>query len=111
MSTRPTVAQGLAAALEGLGVRRLFGIPGGGSSLDVIEAAGEKGIEFILARGETSAAIMAMEMREPATSAVPTVIVTVPSGARLRVAEVSPPRLNQNPPATPRPCPSGSGDL
>ncbi|MDP6883727.1 MAG: thiamine pyrophosphate-binding protein, partial [Rhodospirillales bacterium] len=74
MSTRPTVAQGLAAALEGLGVRRLFGIPGGGSSLDVIEAAGEKGIEFILARGETSAAIMAAVTAE--LSGTPGVIVT-----------------------------------
>jgi acetolactate synthase-1/2/3 large subunit len=68
------VAQGLATALEGHGVRRLFGIPGGGSSLDVIDAAGDRGMEFILAKGETSAAIMAAVTAE--LSGVPGVILT-----------------------------------
>jgi acetolactate synthase-1/2/3 large subunit len=70
---KPTVAQGLATALEGRGVRRLFGIPGGGSSLDVIDAAGDRGMEFILAKGETSAAIMAAVTAE--LSGVPGVIL------------------------------------
>ena len=59
----------------------------------------------------SSAAIIAIEMREPATSAVPVMIVTDPSGAMFMDVDVSPPRLNQNPDATPRPCPSGTGDL
>ena len=59
----------------------------------------------------SSAAIIDMDMREPATSAVPRMIVTVPSGARLTVPVVSPPRLNQKPQATPRPWPFGTGDL
>ena len=37
----------------------MFGIPGGGSSLDLIDAAGQRGIDFVLARTETAAAIMA----------------------------------------------------
>ncbi len=71
---KPTVAQGLAAALDGHGVRRLFGVPGGGSSLDVIDATGDRGMEFILAKGETSAAIMAAVTAE--LSGAPGVILT-----------------------------------
>jgi acetolactate synthase-1/2/3 large subunit len=41
-------------------VHRIFGVPGGGSSLDVIAAARARGIDFILARHEASAAIMAL---------------------------------------------------
>ncbi len=37
----------------------MFGIPGGGSSLDLIDAAGELGIDFVLTRTEAAAAIMA----------------------------------------------------
>ena len=51
----------------------------------------------------SSAAIMQMETREPATSGLPSNNVTVPSGVMLSDAVVSPPRLNQNPVATPRP--------
>lgn len=40
-------------------VERLFGVPGGGSSLQLIEAAEEAGIPFVLAKTETGAAIMA----------------------------------------------------
>ena len=59
----------------------------------------------------SSAAIMLMEMREPATSVVPRMMVTDPSVAILSVPVVSPPRLNQKPVAMPRPCPFGTGDL
>ena len=58
----------------------------------------------------SSATIMEMEMREPATSAVPMVIVTDPSGATFSVEEVSPPRLNQKPVEMPRPWPLGTGE-
>jgi hypothetical protein len=59
----------------------------------------------------SSAAIMLMEMREPATSEVPRISVIEPSVATFRVPVVSPPRLNQKPAATPRPWPSGTGEL
>ncbi len=37
----------------------MFGIPGGGSNLDVIGACAERGVPFVLAHAETPAAIMA----------------------------------------------------
>ncbi len=54
---------------------------------------------------------MLIEIRDPATSEVPRMIVTEPSGATFNVPVVSPPRLNQNPAATPRPWPGGRGEL
>ena len=51
-----------AAVAEGLrqaGVQRLFGVPGGGANLDLIEAAAGLGIDFTLAHTESSACIMA----------------------------------------------------
>ena len=41
------------------GVRRIFGVAGEGSSLDLIEAARGRGIQFVAAQHATSAAIMA----------------------------------------------------
>ncbi len=59
MSISNTLAETIVAALARHGVHRMFGIPGGGSSLDLIAAAGEHGIDFVLARTEAAAAIMA----------------------------------------------------
>ncbi len=55
----PSLADHMVAALCRRGVRRMFGIPGGGSSLDVIDAGARAGIDFVLARSETAAAFMA----------------------------------------------------
>lgn len=49
------LADGLAAA----GVRRIFGVPGGGPNLDMIGAAADRGIDFVLTHGETAACIAA----------------------------------------------------
>ena len=54
-----TLAERIADTLAVNGVRRMFGVPGGGSSLDLIDAAADRGIEFVLCRTETAAAIMA----------------------------------------------------
>jgi acetolactate synthase-1/2/3 large subunit len=54
-----TVLQAVVTALRQAGVKRMFGIPGGGSSLELIEAAARAGIEFVLTRDETAAVIMA----------------------------------------------------
>ncbi|MDH3375951.1 MAG: thiamine pyrophosphate-binding protein [Gammaproteobacteria bacterium] len=54
-----TIAQAIARYLRQLGVARIFGIPGGGSSLDLIDAAQSLGIQFVLARTESAAVIMA----------------------------------------------------
>lgn len=53
------ISQALAEVMREGGVKRIFGVPGGGSSLDLIEAAGAEGIEFILARNENAAVMMA----------------------------------------------------
>ena len=54
-----TVAETLVAALQARGVRRVFGVPGGGSSLDIIDAAGAAGVEFVLTATEAAATLMA----------------------------------------------------
>ncbi len=52
-------AKPLADALVAAGTELLFGVPGGGSNLDVIGAAEAAGCRFVLAHGETAAGIMA----------------------------------------------------
>ncbi|MBR0653464.1 thiamine pyrophosphate-dependent enzyme [Plastoroseomonas arctica] len=57
--TAMTAADVLAAAFARAGVQRIFGVPGGGSSLDLIAAARRVGIGFVLARHEFAAGVMA----------------------------------------------------
>ena len=45
--------------LRAAGVARLFGVPGGGSSLEIVEAARRRELPFVLCRQESAAAIMA----------------------------------------------------
>ncbi|MCH8337208.1 MAG: thiamine pyrophosphate-binding protein, partial [Proteobacteria bacterium] len=59
MSDSNTLADSIVTALANHGVHRMFGIPGGGSSLDLIDAARDQGIDFVLARTEVAAALMA----------------------------------------------------
>ncbi len=59
VTTPSTAADAIAAAFAGAGTRRIYGVPGGGSSLDLIAAAKARGLDFVLARHETSAVIMA----------------------------------------------------
>lgn len=54
-----TIAEALVHRLADHGVRRIFGVPGGDCSLDLIDAAPRAGIEFVLTRTESAAAIMA----------------------------------------------------
>ncbi|NCY26167.1 MAG: thiamine pyrophosphate-binding protein, partial [Alphaproteobacteria bacterium] len=58
------VAEMVMAALRAAGARCLFGVPGGGSSLELMAAARAQGMAFYLARTETGAAIMAGAMAE-----------------------------------------------
>ncbi len=64
MTTTMTVAEALAQAMEEAGVRRIYGVPGGGSSLDVIEAAARRGIAFTLTKTENAAVMMAGALAE-----------------------------------------------
>lgn len=72
--TASTIAGALVEALAAFGVKRMFGVPGGGSSLDVIEAGAQRGLDFVLARTETSAAFMAAASAE--IMGVPGVVLT-----------------------------------
>lgn len=53
------LASALAKALNTAGVTTMFGVPGGGPNLQMIGAAQELGIDFVLAHGETAACVMA----------------------------------------------------
>lgn len=59
-----SVAQALISAFAKTGTRRLFGLPGGGSSLDLIEAGRAAGMPFVLARHEGAALMMAATTAE-----------------------------------------------
>jgi acetolactate synthase-1/2/3 large subunit len=59
-----TVATALVRAFKASGTRRMFGVPGGGSNLDLIEAARLEGIDFVLARHECAAMFMAATTAE-----------------------------------------------
>ena len=55
----PTVADLLVEGLVRAEVPRLFGVPGGGSNLEVLEAARSRGLPFVLCHQEWAACIMA----------------------------------------------------
>ncbi|MGE0553960.1 MAG: thiamine pyrophosphate-binding protein [Gemmatimonadales bacterium] len=59
MTQGRTLAEAIVGACRSAGVRRIFGIPGGGSGLDLIEAATKAELDFVLTRSETAAVIMA----------------------------------------------------
>src|SRR6476619_600768 len=59
-----TVADLIACQLRRAGVRALFGVPGGGSNLDLIAAAGRADLPFVLTATETAAAIAALAQAE-----------------------------------------------
>jgi acetolactate synthase I/II/III large subunit len=59
-----SVAQIIARVCAWHGVKRAYGVPGGGSSLDLIRAFAERGIEFVLMRTEAGAAMAAAASAE-----------------------------------------------
>ena len=54
-----TVAKEIITALRDARVDKIFGIPGGGPTADMVSACTDAGIEFVLTQHETSAVIMA----------------------------------------------------
>ena len=64
MDKNITVAQALAQAIALAGVKRIFGLPGGRSCLDVIDATAQQGIDFILTKTESAAVMMAGAVAE-----------------------------------------------
>jgi acetolactate synthase I/II/III large subunit len=69
-----TIAEAIVERLANRGVKRMFGVPGGDCNLDMIEAGDRYGVEFVLTRGETAAAIMASVSAE--LTGVPGVAMT-----------------------------------
>jgi acetolactate synthase-1/2/3 large subunit len=69
-----TIAEAIMERLAARGVKRMFGVPGGDCNLDIIEAGARYGVDFILTRGETAAAIMASVSAE--LTGVPGVAMT-----------------------------------
>lgn len=69
MTQTITVAQLLVRKLSKAGVKKIFGLPGGGSSLDIIAAAAAENIQFVLTKTENAAVMMAGALAE--TSGVP----------------------------------------
>jgi acetolactate synthase-1/2/3 large subunit len=63
-SPSPTVGALLAQRLAAAGVTTVFGFPGGGSNLDLIEALEDAGVRFVLTHTETGAAFMAAGQAE-----------------------------------------------
>jgi len=66
--------------LRDVGVRALFGVPGGGGNLDLIEAAGRAGLPFVLTATETAGAIAALAQSE-ITGQVGACLTTLGPGA------------------------------
>ena len=56
---KATIAEQMLAALKAAGVDRMFGIPGGGATAELVSASKAAGIEFVLTQHETSAIIAA----------------------------------------------------
>ncbi len=54
-----TVVDLVAAAMKQEGIEYVFGIPGGGGTIDLLDAADREGIQFVLTKHETTAAMMA----------------------------------------------------
>lgn len=76
-----SLAARLAAALRDAGVDTVFGLPGGGPNLDVVGAALAQGMRFVLAHGETAAAIMASTYGRITNQATPVVVTRGPGAA------------------------------
>jgi acetolactate synthase-1/2/3 large subunit len=91
-----TLAEAMIATLKSVGVKFLFGVPGGGSSLDLIAAADRAGMHFILCRGETSAALMAAVVGE-LTGSPGVVLTAIGPGAASAVNGVAYAHLERAP--------------
>ncbi len=83
-STDPhSLAARLARVLSSAGADTLFGLPGGGPNLDVVGAALSEGMRFVLAHGETAAAIMASTYGRITNQPTPVVVTRGPGAASL----------------------------
>lgn len=82
-SADPTVGDAFAETLKGGGVPCVFGIPGGGSAIDLIEACRAVDIPFILVQHETTAAMSAIVAGELTDSCGVCISIMGPGAANL----------------------------
>lgn len=68
------VVELIATMLKREGVRYIFGIPGGGGTIDLLDATEKAGIRFVLTTHETAAAMMACVVVE--LTGIPGVVLT-----------------------------------
>jgi acetolactate synthase-1/2/3 large subunit len=73
--TPGTFSDAVAQGLRDAGVRRMFGVPGGGANLALVDAAAAVGIDFVLMHQE-SAACVAAAVHGRLTGTVGTAVVT-----------------------------------
>ena len=92
----PGVADYLIERLKEVGTRALFGLPGGGGNLDLIQAAGRLGLPFVLTATETGSAIAAIAQAE-ITGAPGVCLTTLGPGAASVVNGVACARLDRAP--------------
>jgi acetolactate synthase I/II/III large subunit len=82
--TVANVVELISTMLKREGVRYMFGIPGGGGSIDLLDAAEKEGIRFVLTTHETAGAIMGCVVGE--LTGIPGVVVTAISPGITNVA-------------------------
>jgi acetolactate synthase I/II/III large subunit len=90
------IASDIASALSEAGTNLLFGVPGGGSNLDLVGAVQRLGGRFVLGHGESAAAIMAATYGE-LTGRPGAVVVTRGPGAANAVNGVGHALLDRTP--------------
>jgi acetolactate synthase-1/2/3 large subunit len=76
----PGVADDVVSRLRAAGVRMIFGLPGGGGNLDIVDAAARADLPFVLTATETGSAIAALAQAE-VTRAPGACITTLGPGA------------------------------
>ena len=108
---RPTTgADRIVTTLQGIGVKRLFGMPGGGSNADLIEAATHIGLPFSLAHTETASAFMAAAQAE-ITGHPGACLATLGPGAASLMNGVANAHLDRVPLMVLTDCHAGSADV
>ena len=73
-TTVRNVAEALLAELARRGTRRIWGVPGGGSSLDILAGLGRFGLSFVLTKHEGAAGMAAIAEAE--LTGAPGVVLT-----------------------------------
>ena len=92
----PTVADLIVDGLVRVEVPRLFGVPGGGSNLEVLEAARVRGLPFVLCHQEWAACIMAAVTGE-LTGRPGAVLSTLGPGVTASATGLAHARLDRSP--------------